>query len=142
MNDKDFAAWVSAHIAATGAEVARTTEVLWANREGIVSRWRASYAEMCECTQRLFEGGHVPQFPSEHPNALYRELRAMRAEKFRESETRRNSDPMTGPVRGCDCPSCNGGEIKPSYEQAMNRLALYLKEHGALTGGIGTGGSS
>ena len=137
MSPEDFKEWVRLHCKHTGGDAA-TAGILVANIGTINERWNATYAEMCECTQRLIQNGRVPQFPSEHPNALYRELRAMRAEEFREESTRR----AILPDGKCDCPRCNGGEILPSYQNALDRLAAYLKKHGSLTGGIGIGGHS
>ena len=136
MTDQAFGDWVNAHVTATGGDPARLTELLWANREVIVTRLAATHAELCECSQRLIEGARVPQFPSEHPNAIVRELRAYRAEQARQHSTERNVVPMGQRVKGCDCPDCNGGEILPSYQAATDRLRVYLKEHKELAGGI------
>lgn len=142
MNTREFGEWVTQHVRATGGDAARLPELLWANREVIVDRLGATFGELCECTQRLFESGRVPQFPSEHPNALVKELKALRAEAAREESTRRNVIPAGHAMRGCDCPACNGGEILPSYDQAAKRLTAYVRKHQGITGGIGTGGEA
>lgn len=136
MTDQAYGEWVNAHVTATGGEPVRLTELLWANREVIVTRLTATYPELCECTQRLIEGARVPQFPSEHPNAIVKELRAYRAELARHESTNRNVVPAGHRLKGCDCPDCNGGEVLPSYQRATDKLRVYLKEHKELTGGI------
>lgn len=139
MTDAIFGQWVEAHIAATGAEPVRLTELLWANRGAILDHWHATYAELSECTQRLFENGRVPKFPNEHPNALHAELKALRAERERsaKAETFPRRYYAPGHVEQCDCPNCNGGELLPSYAAALDRLHDYIRQHGSLTGGIG-----
>lgn len=117
-----FEQWVNIHITATGAEPVRLAELLWANRDTIIERWHAEYAELCECSERLIERRRVPEFANEHTNAIHRELTALREEQARKKRVDSFRAVHGGHVQGCDCPHCNGGEILPSYEAAMDRF--------------------
>ena len=129
MNDEDYSLWVSAHILATGGREEQLKPFLDANRDAF-ARIGATYAELCECTQRLIERGEIPDWPREHANAVIQELRRYRIErqKTRDRETFPQRYSAVGHVEKCDCPQCHGGEILPSYEAARNRLSQYVKE--------------
>lgn len=95
MTDREYDSWVNAHIAATGGDPARIAELLHANRKILTADWRATYAELCECSDRLVSAVRVPQFPSEHTNALLVELRAIRADQ-------QQAKPRYGKCATCD----------------------------------------
>ena len=80
MSEDQYALWTSAHILATGASESQLQPLLAANRDTF-AKLGATYVELCECTQRLFEDGRVPNWPAEHANALVNELKALRAEQ-------------------------------------------------------------
>lgn len=122
MNEREYAEWMALHISATGADPPRLSELLAANREIVCECWNASYAEMCECSDRLVEFGRVPQWPDKHTNALKLELDVIRAEPKRLESMRSARERYGGHVAGCDCPYCNGGEILPAYAEARERL--------------------
>lgn len=127
MNESEYAEWMALHISATGADPPRLSEILAANRAIVCVSWNASYAEMCECSDRLVEFGRVPQWPDKHTNALRLELDAIRAEPKRVEAIRTVREMYGGHVAGCDCPYCNGGEILPAYAAARERLHAAVK---------------
>jgi hypothetical protein len=107
VNEAQYRDWVSNHIAATGGDAERLSEVLWANLEIVTRKWHASYEELCECSERLIEAGRVPQFPAEHTNAIWKELCRIRDERERANKNRvqRATYAVThGPQ--CDCIGC------------------------------------
>src|SRR5688572_4516671 len=104
MSEADFDQWVRAHVTTTGAEPQRLTELLHANRHIICDKWRADFADLCICTDRLVEGRRVPEFPNEHTNAIGRELVALRAERLRAEQTRYSVADTGERIKGCDCP--------------------------------------
>lgn len=129
MTNEVFGDWVKAHVIATGADPERVTELLWANRDTIVGKWEATYAELCECSQRLIEQGKVPEYPAGHTNAIKVELDALRRETKRPVRDQAFLERYraVGHVPGCDCPDCNGGEVLPSYDQAKKLLEKYVE---------------
>ena len=69
--------------------------------------WYADRAEMWEATNRLVSGGRTPKFPNEHMDALYRELREIRAirQSHADEAYRRQWD---DPERRPQCDLCDG----------------------------------
>lgn len=136
MTHEDFALWVDAHVKATGAE-ARLSDLLWANRHIIDDRWHATYAEMCECTQRLIEKSLVPQFPAEHTNALHRELKQLRAENERREKSKKFQETYATPaverLEGCEFRGvCCGGKNHPQCQEVQRRWdAMMARERSA-----------
>lgn len=124
MTTEQFAEWVKDHCKYTGAN-ADTAALLVANRNVICGRWSATYAEMCECSQRLIESGRSPKFANEQMNALHSELVRLRGERYAAVKSERRESSY---VAGCDCPACNGGEILPAYARAMERYQAQIRE--------------
>lgn len=101
-----FISWVQLHCQATGAGP-DAGEALIINRRIVEDFWRASEAEMTECTNRLITKGRTPKFPNEHMDALGRELRDLRASVTAESDrdySRQWDDPDAAPK----CEQCSG----------------------------------
>lgn len=124
MTTEQFVEWVSDHCKYTGGN-ADTADLLVANRGIICSKWGATYAEMCECSQRLIESGRSPKFPNEQMNALHAQLVSLRSERLTAVRNERRSIEI---VSGCDCPACNGGVMTEKYANAMTRFKLMLKD--------------
>lgn len=122
MTSAEFGDWIKVHVQATGADPVRLTDLLWANFEIVEGKWHATFAELCECSERLIEAGKVPQFPAEHTNAILKELRWMREERERLRKLEQQREMYAKRDPRCDCPACNGGEVKPAWEAAMARL--------------------
>ena len=122
MTNDQFQQWVAAHIQATGADSERVSELLWANSGNINEKWNASYEEMCEASDRLVEFGRVPAFASDHTNALKAELDTIRSDRRRAESQKFQRELYGQHQRGCDCPSCNGGNASPAWESARARL--------------------
>lgn len=138
MTHEDFALWVDAHVKATGGE-ARLSDLLWANRHIVDERWHATYAEMCECTQRLIEKCLVPQFAAEHTNALHRELRAIRAESERREKSKKFQETYAAPVverlDGCEFRGvCCGGKDYPRCQETQKRWDALMIQEGLRKG--------
>lgn len=144
MDDRDFELWESAHILATGANANQLREVLEANRTTFAGMG-ATYADLCEATERAIQAGGM-NWPNEHVAAIVRELKSILEERSRES--RKGTYGAGGYAfrhePGCDCPDCNGGEIKPSYEKRISdrdaklkELKAYIRKHGGQVAGEG-----
>jgi hypothetical protein len=155
MTDQEYQDWMALHVRCTGGGVEQLSEFLAANRWAIIDGWRATYGELCECTDRIVARGAIPDWPRDHANCLKIELDALRAE--RRIGSRRygggNYD-NARPIRadgldhrpGCPCPDCHGGEVLPAWEQEVARRDAKLRElkdYILRNGGVledGTGG--
>lgn len=80
MTDTEFETWVAHHCEATGADIKPATTLL-ANRGVFVADWRATAAELAECTRRLVAHRKVPRWANEHTDAVGRELKQLREER-------------------------------------------------------------
>ncbi len=102
-----FLGWIETHCRATGSG-ADVGDVLLANRRIITSEpWYADEGEMWDATNRLVSSGRTPKFANEHMDALYRELREIRAVRQAEAErsySRQWNDPEARPK----CDLCDG----------------------------------
>ena len=134
MTNEQFTDWVRLHCQCTGAG-ADTAQILMANCEIILERWHATYAELCECTQRLFQDGRVPKFPADHPNALARELRIYRTERARETESA-GLIAAGRTLKGCDCPRCLPPNGSPKWQAAKARLRKWVDNNGRFGNAI------
>lgn len=133
MTPQEYDDWIKAHIKATGfVDAARLTEMLDANFKIVNEKWNATYAELCEATDSLIEKGRIPNFPVEHMPAILGEIKAIRIEVERVAKTKAQRQAYTTPDPRCDCPACNGGEIKPAYAAAMQRLREFRDNFGKV----------
>lgn len=120
-----FVSWIGSYIATTGADT-NTATLLMSNRNVIVDHWRATLAELQECTTRLVVGMRVPKFPNEHTDAIGRELIRLRAER----KARAQAAPPA------DCRLCNGvGWVVVPHPScvAHGQLATYHSTRGVYT---------
>lgn len=136
MDEKEYARWIALYIGATGftgANEDRLNEVLAANRH-IFAELRATFPELCECTDRLVERAEVPQWPSEHTNALLRELKNLRDERTkRAAKGTYGGGNYTLHASGCPCHDCTA---RPSHEK-LSELKAYIRRHGGQVAGEG-----
>ncbi len=95
-----FNYWVAEYCTAAGAAEG-TAEMLLSSEEVFRVTHRVTLEELETIRARLVAAAAVPQFKSEHTNALLRELRALRAER----RERR------GQVQRPQCPACGGSGI-------------------------------
>jgi hypothetical protein len=75
-----FNDWVTLYLEAIGHSE-RTRATLLAMKHFIVYETQATLAELGEVVSRQVSEAKVPQFPAEVPNALVKELKALRAER-------------------------------------------------------------
>lgn len=134
MSESDFLQWVKAHVTTTGAESVRLTELLMANRHIICNQWNADFADLCICTDRLVDGGRVPEFPNQHTNALHRELIALRSERTRDAMTRYSVSETGERIKGCDCPKCEPPNGSEKYQRVRAKFEEWLKVNKTLAG--------
>lgn len=96
-----FLEWVRIHCLATGAGPDAAATIA-ANREALVDRWGATALELGEVTTRLVARRSTPKFPSEHCDAVGRELNELRVERAKDAQAARRDAPPPG------CPACGG----------------------------------
>jgi hypothetical protein len=137
MTDQEYQDWMALHIRCTGGNAEQLSEFLAANRWAIIDGWRATFGELCECTDRIVARGALPDWPRDHANVLKIELDALRAERRKGTRTYGGGGYSFAHPGGCDCPDCNGGEVLPSYQKKLDdrdagrlRLQKYIIENG------------
>lgn len=129
MDERDFDDWAAKHVLATGANAGQLLPVLEANRHTFANL-NATYEEINECSQMILDSGQIPDWPDKHITALVNNLHSLRAER----QKRKLAGTYGGGLYsykhddGCDCPTCNGGEILPSYEAKAGALKAKRKE--------------
>lgn len=124
MTEELYSQWIDAHVQAAGRGGlfdTRLRDLLAANKHNF-DKYNATYAELCECSDRIIGDARVPEYLDQHTNAIIRELRFVREDAARAKRVEQQRDLYAKRDPRCDCPACNGGEIKPSWEAAMQRL--------------------
>lgn len=134
MDDELFGRWVSDHIAAAGrgGEMdLRIREMLWANRKVLVDHNHATFAELCECSDRLIGGNRIPEYLDQLASAIVRELRYVREDAARLSKTR-DQRVTYGRGHGGDCPcvGCAEKRGEPAAIATRARLKAMLGQIG------------
>lgn len=99
-----FLSWVQNHLIATGGGE-DAGETIISNRRVVDGYWKATEAEMYECTSRIIRNGRTPKFANEHMDRLGSELRELRAATTTDAANvyaRQWEDPSARVVCVCD----------------------------------------